>query len=229
MNNRRGGGTAENKEKHMKKLITTLGLIALVAFGSVCAYAQTTTNTNTPVAVLTTNDVPTINGGLLEIWNALETSGLATATNYAVEPYLTYAPNAPSANRVGGGVFLCYNVSKYIGTGLGVDYLGQFSLVSADVQLKVPTQPFKSTGISWLTNIVVCPFALAGVGKSLSGTGGSAGGDGAIAVTDAGAYVQFGHLWGGRFNTGAAYGRWDNAGIYSGPRYHLFVGWSKGF
>ena len=213
----------------MKKLITTLGLIALVAFSSVCAYAQTTTNTTTTTpVVLTTNDVPSINGGLVEIWNALETSGLASATNYAVEPYLTYAPNAPSNNKIGGGVFLCYNVSKYIGTGLGIDYLGQFSLVSADVQLKVPTHPFQN--ITWfngaLTNVVIAPFAIAGVGTPLSGqnTGG-----GAIAVTDAGAYIEFGHLWGGRFNVGAAYGNWANAGQYSGDRYHAFAGWSIGF
>ncbi len=208
----------------MKKLITTLGLIALVAFSSVCAYAQTNTVvTNSPS--ISTNLVvpaPSINKALEEIVTALETSGLATATNYAIEPYLTYAPDAK--DKIGGGLFLCYNVNQFVGTGLGVDYLGQFSLVSAEVQLKVPFRPFKNTGISWATNIVVAPFALAGVGKSLSG-----GGDGAIAVTDAGAYVQFGHLWGGSFNSGFAYGRWDNAGAYSGPRYHVFAGWSKGF
>jgi len=79
-------------------------------------------------------------------------------------------------------------------------------------------------GTGWATNLVVAPFALAGVGTGLSGSTG-----GAIAVTDAGAYVQFGELWGGRFNVGAAAGRWDNAGAYSGQRYHLFAGWSKGF
>lgn len=203
----------------MNKMLKLIGVAALLA--TITVHAQTTTNA--PPPVIPTN-TPTINGGLSEIWDALQTSGLTTATNYAIEPYLTYAPQAPKGNQIGGGAFLCYNVSQYIGTGLAIDYLGQFSLVSAEVQLKLPTHPFASTGISWATNIVVAPFAIAGVGTSLSG-----GANGAIAVTDAGAYVEFGHLWGGRFNAGAAYGRWDNAGAFSGPRYHAFVGWSKGF
>lgn len=196
-------------------------LLALAAVSAACIFSvQAQTNTNAPAPPTT----PTISAGLSEIYDALSTSGLTTATNYAVEPYLTYAADAPSGNRIGGGVLAVYNVSKFVGTGLGVDYLGQFSLVSANVQIKVPTHPFTFTGVSWATNISVVPFALAGVGTSLSGSQ-----SGAIAITDAGAYVGFGHLWGGEFNTGVAYGRWDNAGAYSGPRYHFFVGWSKGF
>jgi len=172
----------------------------------------------------TNASAPTISGALTELYAALESSGLTTATNYAVEPYLTYAPSAPGGNQVGGGLLAVYNLSTYLGTGLGADYLGQFSLVSAQVQLKLPTHPFAFTGASWATNIVVAPFALAGVGTGLSGSTGTA-----IAVTDAGAYVEFGHWWGGRFNTGAAIGRWSNAGAYSGTRYHFFAGWSKGF
>lgn len=203
--------------KNKTKLLAAALCASLLA---VSAMAQSNTN---QVPNLITNTI-TIAGGLTQIWDAIETSGLTTATNYAIEPYMTYAPSAK--DKVGGGIFAAYNISKYIGTGLGLDYLGQFSLVSADVQLKLPTHPFASVSWAptWSTNIAVCPFALAGVGKSLSG-----GADGAIAVTDAGAYVGFGHLWGGQFNTGFAYGRWDNAGAYSGARYHIFLGWSKGF
>lgn len=204
-----------------KMKLIGVAALALATGGAAKAQTNAPTNVSTNVPNLMTN---TIAGGLTEIWNAIESSGLATATNYAVEPYLTYAPDAKA--QFGGGAFLAYNVSHYIGTGLGFDYLGQFSLVSADIQLKVPTHPLAGAGWapSWATNVAVCPFALAGVGKALSG-----GADGAIAVTDAGAYVGFGHLWGGQFNTGFAYGRWDNAGDYSGPRYHIFAGWSKGF
>lgn len=208
----------------MKKILTLIGVAALLA---TTTFAQTTvTTTAGGTTVTSTNGQPTISGGLTEIWDAINSSGLTTATNYAIEPYATYAPDAPKANRIGGGLFLCYNVNNFVGTGLGIDYLGGFSLVSANVQLKLPTYPFKSLTVfnGALTNVAVCPFALAGVGKSLSG-----GPAGAIAVTDAGAYIGFGHLWGGKFNVGAAYGRWDNAGAYSGPRYHLFAGWSKGF
>ena len=198
--------------------------IQALVLGALAASLEAQTITNTVAGGGTATNTATISGGLTEIWNAIESSGLASATNYAVEPYLTYASEAPSGNKIGGGAFIAYNISKYVGAGLGFDYLGQFSLVSGEVQLKVPTQPFAWTGVSWLTNVVVAPFALAGVGTAVSGSS-----SGAIAVTDAGAYVQFGHLWGGRFNAGAAYGRWDNAGAYSGPREHIFVGWSKGF
>ena len=199
--------------------LNTLGVAAiLLATITLNLQAQTTNSSSS------STNAPTISGGLTEIYDALERSGLTTATNYALEPYLAYAPSAPSGNQVGGGALAVYNVSTYLGTGLGVDYLGQFSLVSAQVQFKVPLHPFAFIGVSWATNLVVAPFALAGVGTGLSGSPGNA-----IAVTAAGAYVEFGRLWGGRFNTGAAIGKWSNAGNYSGTRYHFFVGWSKGF
>jgi len=210
----------------MKNTRMHLSGAAAILLAATTFNAQAETNTvatNNPVIQQSSNP-PTISGALAELYDALSTSGLTTATNYAVEPYLTYASQAPSGNRIGGGLLAVYNVSTFVGAGIGADYLGQFSLVSVNVTLKVPTHPFNFTGISWATNIAVVPFALAGVGTPLSGTG-----SGAIAVTDTGAYVSFGHLWGGKFNTGAGYGRWDNAGAYSGPRAHFFVGWSKGF
>ena len=194
------------------------GAVVLLAAMTLNLPAQTTNSV--PAA---TNS-PAISGGLAEIYNALENSGLTTATNYALEPYLTYAPSAPGGNRLGGGLLAVYNLSTYLGTGLGVDYLGQFSLLSAQVQVKAPLRPFAFTGADWATNLVVAPFGLVGVGTGLSGATGAA-----VAVTDAGAYVEFGHLWGGRFNTGAAIGKWSNAGNYGGTRYHFFAGWSKGF
>ena len=191
--------------------LPTLSLAPL-ALAALTASAQTSTNS-----------VPTIAGGLTEIYDAFAASGLATATNYAVEPYLTYAPQAPAGNTVGGGVLTVYNVSQLVGAGLGVDYLGQFSLVSANLTLHPTLHPLNFLGGSW-TNPAVVPFVLAGVGTPLSGTS-----SGFSAITDAGANVSFGHFGGGQFNAGACYGRWDNAGAYSGPRYHFFLGWSKGF
>jgi hypothetical protein len=201
----------------MNKIPYLLALTAAVASLTLnLATAQTNSASVTNAA--------TISGGWSEIWNAMETSGLSTATNYAAEPYLTYAPSAPTGNQVGGGIFVAYNVSSYLGTGLGFDYLGQFSLVSANLQIKVATHPLAFLGASWATNVAVAPFALVGVGTPLSGAG-----NGAIAVTDAGAYVQYGTWGGGKFNIGTCVGKWSNAGSYSGTRYHFFIGWSKGF
>lgn len=171
-----------------------------------------------------TNPPPATNSSTLSVlWDSLSQSGLLKATNYAFEPYATYAPGAAKGSKIGGGLFAAYNINDYVGAGLGLDYLGQFSIVSANCQLKYPTHPLATLG-GFFTNIVVTPFVLAGVGKGLSGTGNSA-----IVVSDVGGYIGFGHLWGGQFNAGAAWGRWDNAGDFSGARYHIFAGWSKGF
>jgi hypothetical protein len=210
----------------MKRLAPKPTALALAVSFAACSLLASATAqaqaTNAPASSPATN-APSIAGGLSQIYDAFAASGLSTATNYAFEPYLTYAPDAPAHNRVGAGALVVYNVSHFLGAGLGVDYLGQFSLVSANVTLRLPTHPLNFLGGSW-TNVALTPFALAGVGTPLSGTS-----SGFAAVTDAGAYISFGHLWRGKFNTGACYGRWDNAGAYSGPRYHFFIGWSKGF
>ena len=200
----------------MKTKIQLLIVILAIFAG----YSQAQTNTIPPVSALDVS--PSIAHGLSEIASAVETSGLSTATNYAAEAYLTYMQSAPKGDRIGGGLLIVYDISAHIGTALGVDYLGQFSLISGNVTLKLPTHPFSGFGGFW-TNVVVTPFALTGAGKPLSGTGA-----GISAIEDVGAYIGFGKLWGGQFNLGGCYGQWLNAGIYSGTREHIFLGWSKG-
>jgi len=160
--------------------------------------------------------------------SAVKSSGLLSATNYAFEPYATYAPNLKT--KIGGGVLAIYNVNDYLGAGLGIDWLGQFSLVSGNATLKLPINAGEKAKHyipalpDFVTNVVVTPFALAGLGTPLSGAGGNCS-----TIEDIGAYVQIGHLSGGKFNLGACWGQWNNAGEYSGKRYHIFAGWSKGF
>lgn len=161
--------------------------------------------------------------------DAVKNSGILQATNYSVEPYLTYAPNNAANQHYGGGVLCIYNFNSYVGAGLGLDYLGQFSLVSGNVNLKAPIDLGKyvvkyASSFTSLSNLTLVPFALGGIGTPLSGSGSSIS-----TILDAGAYIQFGHFAGGKFNCGACWGAWNNAGDYSGKRYHLFVGWSHGF
>jgi hypothetical protein len=123
-----------------------------------------------------------------------------------------------------------YNVSSHIGFALGADYLGHFSLVSGNATIKLPVNVGRYVQeyvpvATFATNLIVTPFALAGVGTGLSGTGNSS----VTTIEDVGAYLQFGKLWGGKFNVGGCYGQWDSAGAYSGKRMHAFIGWSKGF
>jgi hypothetical protein len=146
------------------------------------------------------------------------------ATNLAVEPYLTYAKN-DAHKHIGGGLLLAYNFNNYAAAGAGVDYLGQFTMVSANLQFKLPLYPLKSLGTnSFFQNFMVAPFAITGVGTPMSGAP-----TGAVTIEDVGGYFEYGHFLGGRFNTGVAWGQWNNAGAYSGKRYHIFAGWSKNF
>jgi hypothetical protein len=198
------------------KLVSKL-LIAL-ALSSVVLTARAQANVPAVPNLLTNQDT------LTQVYTALETSGIFSSTNYSVDPYLTYAPKAPKGDKVGGGILAIYNVNNYVGAALGLDYLGQFRLVSGNATLKLPVKLSNYISASWATNITVTPFVLAGVGAD-SGTSGS----GLAIIADAGGAIEFGHLWGGQFNVGASYGTWIDAGPYSGPRFHIFAGWSHGF
>lgn len=199
----------------IKKLLAIIGVATLLATFSIQAQTSTVSNTNA------------INYSA--VIQAVESSGILKATNWAFEPYLTYAPKLAAGNHVGGGILALYDLNKYASAGLGVDYLGQFSLVSGNASLKLPINVgvYAQEYVPFLhlpTNLVVTPFVLAGVGTSLSG-----GAPSVSTIEDTGAYFQFGNLFGGKFNIGACYGQWNNAGDYSGKRYHAFAGWSRGF
>lgn len=202
----------------MKSKIQFFGLLALAAgLFTATANAQTNDAPNTNLLSVATGKT---------LVDAVKGSGILSATNYAVEPYATYMPSAPKGTQWGGGILAIYNVNQYVGAGLGVDYLGQFSIVSGDCTLKYPIHLGQYAGkiFSGLSNFTVTPFALAGIGKPLTGSS-----SGISVIADAGFYTQFGHWLGGDFNTGFCYGKWINAGDYSGARYHIFAGWSKGF
>ena len=169
------------------------------------------------VVIVQTNGItppPTDQSFLTTAWNDFK-----GATNYAIAPYATYAPKAPT--KLGGGILGIYNVNNYVGAGLGLDWLGGFSMVSGNIQLKVPINAGQF--ISGWTNFTATPFVLGGIGAPFSG------GSGASLIEDIGAYAQFGHLWGGQFVTGGSYGKWLGSGPYDVVRYHAFFGWKKGF
>ena len=222
----------------LKTILTSLICTIALVLSTSAVRAQ-----DAPSTTVTTTNSSTINNllGTLNIgdaaqklFNEAQSGGLFTATNYAIEPYLTYAPKAPAGNTIGGGVLAVYNVNSLVGIALGVDYLGQFSLVSGNATLKYPINvgskvdhyvPSFAAGLKpYLDEIVVVPFVLGGVGTPLSGSSSSA-----TLIYDVGGYIQYGHLLGGKFNTGICWGGWDNAGAYSGKRYHIFIGWSHGF
>ena len=200
--------TQRKKNKNMKsKIIGLIGLIGLMAGMALGAQAQTNTvATNAPPAWTTLDQIIALVG---------------SPTNYAVAPYATYAPNAPS--KWGGGIMGVYDVNQNVGLGLGLDWLGSFSLVNANLTLQAPFHPLPSQ----LPSFVVSPFVLAGAATPYSGDGKFNGT--AVVTSDFGAYLEFGHLLGGEFGVGGAYGRWSGAGPYDVPRYHGFLSWEHGF
>jgi hypothetical protein len=203
----------------MKKLITVIG-VALLATFSVQAQSSTYTNANGDVYVLATpvnTNTFAVSSGLSAIWQDVK-----GATNYALAGYLTYAPKAPT--KIGGGAFLAYNLNKYVAPGLGVDWLGGFSMVSGQLELKLPLKPFEFIG--W-TNVNVEPFVIGGIGTPVSGYGN--GSSSVSFIEDVGIETTFGHLWGGQFLVAAAYGKWTGTGPYDVPRYHFALGWSRSF
>jgi hypothetical protein len=222
----------------LKNILTSLICTIALVLSTSAVRAQdapsttaTTTNSSTIDNLLGTLN---IGDAAQKLFNEAQSGGLFTATNYAIEPYLTYAPKAPAGNTVGCGILAVHNVNSMVGIALGVDYLGQFSLVSGNATLKYPINvgskvdkyvPSVAVGLKpYLDEIVVVPFVLGGVGKPFSGSSSSA-----TLIYDVGGYIQYGHLLGGKFNTGLCWGGWDNAGAYSGKRYHIFAGWSHGF
>lgn len=183
----------------MKNKLFTLLILGLLTFGSsITLVAQTNQTTVDHIINL-----------------------IGSPTNYAAELYGTYAPKAPI--KIGGGIFVAYNFNQYAGMGVALDWLGEFSLVSGNVQLQAPFHPLPNQ----FPSLLMSPFALAGAGTPYSGDGKFNGTP--VIVTTVGAYFKFGHAWGGSFNTGASYGKWSGSGPYDVPRYHIFAGWNKGF
>jgi hypothetical protein len=200
-------------------------LILIAAFGlAVTAHAQISP-TNI-VAKITTNAVQQT--AVDNAINALEIG----ITNYSVDLYATYAPSVPDGNaKFGGGIMALYNFNQNAGAGIGLDWLGQFSLVSGNLQLQAPFH--LSTILPVLKNVpiigtaVIDPFAIGGVGTPYSGNGHFNGSP--MVITDLGAGIQFGHLWGGQFNAGIAWGKWIGNGPYGNVvRYHAFAGYGHG-
>lgn len=206
----------------MKKTLALIVATVLLATGT-----QAQINASNVVSQITTNAAQQT--GLDKAINAL---GLSI-TNYTLDPYLTYAPSVPKgSSKIGGGILALYNFNQNVGAGIGLDWLGQFSLVSGDLQLGAPfhlstiVPVFKN--VAWLQSVEVVPFALGGVGTPYSGNGHFNGS--AMVISDLGGAVKFGHALGGQFDTGLAWGKWTGSGTYANvTRYHAFIGFTKGF
>jgi hypothetical protein len=225
-----------NTDRKKFRLVPMLALAAataVIAF-SPPAEAQTNTNTTTISTNTASQDILGLLGLSSTIVNTLEASGITAATNWAVAPYLTYSSAA--ANHVGGGFLASYNFPALTGTNgsvgaaLGADWLGNWSLVSANVTLKLETHPLNIGLLSFLpanltTNLAGQPLAVLGVGAPMSGSSGAA------TLWDVGYNLELGKYlvaegmptWLNGFGLGGTWGEWENAGKESGHREHFFI------
>ena len=168
------------------RIIATL-TIGLLAIG---AKAQTTTTkdtvysitnalgqpvyfTNREVVVVT--DTPlnvTVGGsenatGLQAGINDILYAITGNSTNWYGVIYGLYAPKLDKKAGFGAGVF--YPVSKYVVGGVRLDFVdGGFWMPNGTVTFQIPLHPLSFFGGSW-SNVVVTPFAYAGIGLPLSG------------------------------------------------------------
>lgn len=200
----------------MKTKTQTLLAVGLCLLG--LAVNAQTTSSNTPPPLATSPA-----GGLLSV-GELVFHDLQSATNIAVAPYLTYGLDN---HKVGGGILALYNFNDFIGAGIGADYLGEFSLISGNLQLKLPLRPLAFTGWPWATNLVTTPFAWTGIGTPMSGAGGNNGG--ISTHIGGGLNVDVAKLWGGEISIGGAIIDRTGAGSYSGKYLNGFLAWRHGF
>lgn len=152
---------------------------------------------------------------------------LASATNWGIVPYASIGADKANKSKVGGGILALYNFNQFVGTGIGVDYLGTLTMVSANVQLELPLQPFLFVNTNgFFGNFTMTPFVYSGLGTALGGTSGS------VVVTHEGEGLNvdlftLGSGW--KFGGGVAFVERQNAGKYSGNYINPFLAFRRGF
>lgn len=184
----------------MKNIITSLVAIAFAA--TVHAQDNTPPQSATPEPQVSKLDLSLF-------------QPLLTASNWTVCPYITYAPSAPT--KFGGGTLIIYNINKVVGGGVGLDWLGHFSLVSGNLTLRYPID-FTLVGHAF----TVVPFGIGGLATPYGGAGNNNGG---VATIEGAGFVLDPHVTisKAQLAAGAACINWTGAGDYSGQHLEAFV------
>lgn len=135
-----------------KTLFSLLAVCALALSG----YSQVL-NTNT--------NPPTIDGPFIDFLGSL-----STWTNWGIATFGIYTPQSKSTTKTGtsfgAGAVALYNISPYVATGIGIDWLdNDITMPSAQVQFQAPFRVGGTNGI------VFRPFAFTGVATPVAGEG----------------------------------------------------------
>lgn len=203
----------------MNKIKTS---ILIVALGVTCAFsakAQTVivTNVVTNTVYVTASTVPTNGFWYDPLWNLYK--NISTATNIAIAPFAMTLTSGDKQGTWGGGVIGLYNVTDYLGTGIGLYNLGGWYEFNGTVQLQYPLSL-----ASWM---VVTPFLAAGIGTSFAGAG-SANGNVDV-ISQIGVNADLFKLGNWQFGGGGFFGNITGAGQYSGNDAGGFIKISRGF
>lgn len=114
--------------------------------------------------VLDTNSTPpTLSGPFIDF-----VGSLATATNWGVATFGIYAPKSDNGKgTAGAGAVALYNITPYLATGIGIDWLegGNVTMPSAQVQFQAPLR------IGGTNGVLLRPFAFTGVATPVAGMG----------------------------------------------------------
>ena len=137
---------------------------------------------------------------------------------WTVAPYVTYAPSA--LKKIGGGVFIAYKVNNNVSAGAGLDYLGNLTMPSGQLNFQVPIHPLSFVG---LTNVLVTPFGFAGIAVPVFGGSGNSP---VIGIAGAGFSAKLADftLFGKAADVtiGGAAVKWSGTSGYDGVHYELF-------
>ena len=173
-----------------------------------------------PAAAQTTNETAVVTS----IYSIAKEFAQAMPSNYVVTAYGEYAKDAPT--KYGGGVLAFWNVTQNVGVGGGVDWLGQWSQLSANLQLQAPVKPLAFMGGS-LTNWTVTPFAIGGVVTPIGSA--TSGANSVGAMVGGGAACDIGKIFGGTLGVEVGYVNVTGMGLYSGNRIEAGLAWRRGF
>ena len=207
-----------------KKISIPLLLIGSLAAFTASAQVTTTTGTNGVTTTVTNTATPpatfTIEGGLTQIYQALETS-----TNWAV-----WAGYGHSVQGVGRSVVfgdIGYNFNDYVGIVVGYDYLWgngghELNSVKGGMTLQLPMRPFAFIGSTVLTNLTCTPvvFDLVATADGGNDVGNIVGGG-----VDFDVYA-FGNL---QIHAGIDYENRSGEGIWNGDYVNFHAALSRNF
>lgn len=203
------------------KTLKVFSILLGVALLASVTHAQT--NIDTPPAALGTNSQTSlglIGTGLFRLGQQIID---ATPTNIVIAPYGTYVMQP---KKFGYGIGVAYNISLgpvQAGPIILIDHVDEFLAFNGGLTLQADIHPLAHWGI---TSFVLTPFGITAAGTSLGGAGKNNGG--IQTINSAGADIKFGHIWGGQWLIGGAYGTRTGAGAYSGAYLNGFAGWKRG-